>query len=344
MAWPAVEAAVAHLWAGGERDVHLLLTGGEPLLEFTLVRQTVEHVRRTTPRGRRASLHLLTNGTRLGEEEAAFLAKHRVFLQISFDGVEPAQRLRGGWTSSALEALVSRLRARHRHWFQHRVSAAATLVPETIPHLADSVEYLIGLGFSEVAVSPALGDVRGWHDGLVPLLDDQFARLHRWSLQGYRRTGRVPFTAFRRGAPVRLSPAHALCDVRSGHMATVDVDGEVYGCAMVAGSALARPAGFLRSVRDAMRIGPVGDRDLASRLPGYRDALDATGLFGRRDANRSSYGSCGDCPYVRDCSVCPLSIALAPDAAGPARVPDFACAFSRTLAKYRRRFPRQPDA
>ena len=186
--------------------------------------------------------------------------------------------------------------------------------------------------------------MRGWHDELLPRLDDQFSRLYRSSLAHYRRTGRVPLTAFRKRSPTGLSPAHTLCGVSSGHMAAVDVDGQVYGCAMVAGSSLDRPAGLLRSARDAMRIGAIADPGLAGRLPDYRDALDATGLFGRRDRNHSSYGSCGDCPYVRFCSVCPLSIALAPGATDPTRVPDFACAFSRTLVRYRHRFPRQLDA
>lgn len=344
MAWPVVDAAVARLWAGGERDVRVFITGGEPLLEFPVVRRVVEHVRATTPRGRTAALHVLTNGTRLGEEQVAFLARHRVSVQISFDGIEAAQRLRGAWTVSRLEALASRLKRRHRAWFERRVSAAATLVPEAIPHLAASVEHLTELGFSEIAVTPAFGAVRGWRDELLPLLDDQFSRVYRSSLAHYRRTGRVPLTAFRKRSAMGLSPAHTLCGVSSGHMATVDVDGQVYGCAMVAGSSLDRPTGLLRSARDAMRIGAIADASLASRLPSYRDALDATGLFGRRDRNHSSFGSCRDCPYVRCCGVCPLSIALAPGATDPTRVPDFVCAFNRTLLKYRRRFPRQVDA
>jgi sulfatase maturation enzyme AslB (radical SAM superfamily) len=344
MAWPTVEAAVARLWASGERDVHLLITGGEPLLEFPLVRRVIEHARATKPRGRAVAFQLLTNGTRLGEEQIAFLARRRVSVQISFDGVESAQRLRGAWTYPRLEALITHVRRRHRGWFERRVSAAATLTPETIPHLADSIEYLTGLGFVDVAVAPAYGDVRGWHDGLIPLLDAQFGRLYRSSLRHYRRTGLVPFAAFRKGAAQRLSPAHALCGVETGHMATVDVDGQVYGCAMVAGSALDRPTGLLRSARDAMRIGTVTDPGLAGGLPGYRDALAATGLFGRRDRNRSSYGACRDCAYLRYCSVCPLSIALAPGASDPRRVPDFICAFARVSMKYRHRFPRQADA
>ena len=340
---PTIEAAVQRLWAGGRRDVRLLFTGGEPLLEYPLLRQTIGFARSTRPPGRTVSFDLLTNGTLLREEHIAFLAKHRVSVQISLDGREPAQRLRGARTFARLDALVTRLRERHRAWFQHRVSAAVTLVPETVAHLADSIDYLLGRGFTELAVAPAMGDIHGWQEGLLPLLDDQFARVYRSSLEHYRRTGLVPVTLFREVSSSPQPPSSPLCGIANGNMAVVDVDGQVYGCSTVIGSALAASTGLLRTAANAMRIGHISDRGLPARLPGYRKALGATGLFGRRDGNRSSHGACRDCAYLRYCSVCPLSIALAPGAEDPTQVPDFMCAFNRVALKHRKRFPRQKN-
>jgi sulfatase maturation enzyme AslB (radical SAM superfamily) len=343
MEWPTVEAAVARLWASQARDARLLVTGGEPLLEFALLQRLVEHVRATKPPGRTVSFDLLTNGTRLREEQIAFLARHRVSVQISLDGIEPAQRLRGSWTIPRLGALVSYVRDRHRTWFQRRVSAAMILVPETVPYLADSVEDLMRRGFTEITVGPAMGDIPGWHDGLLPLLDEQYARVYGFALRHYRRTGQVPLTVFRKDSSSGEPPSTALCRVESGHMAAVDVDGQVYGCPCVVGSALERPLGLLRAASDAMRIGSICDPNLPGRLPAYRDALASTGLFDRRDGNYSSYGACRDCAHVRHCGVCPLSIALAPGASDPRKVPDFICAYNRVSRKYRRRFPLQRD-
>ena len=342
MSWPTVEFAVARLWASPARDVNLLITGGEPLVDVAFVRRVVEYVRATTPRGRRVGLHLLTNGTRLDEDAIAFLAGHRVFVQISVDGAEAAQRLRGAGTFRQIDALVSHLRRRHRTWFRNRVNAAVTLVPGTIPHLAASVDYLIDRGFTDITLSPATGDIQGWHDGLLPLLDAQFRLVYRSSLGLYRRTGLVPLSLFRKGKPSPHPPWSARCGVESGRSAVVDVDGQVYGCPPLVGSALDRPAGLLRAASDAMRIGDVTDPGLGGRLPAYRDALTVTGLFGPREGGYSSYGACRDCAYLGYCGVCPLSIALAPGASDPERVPDFICAFTSVSMKYRHRFPRQP--
>jgi len=343
MDWPTAEAAVARLWSSGERDVRLLVTGGEPLLEFAFIQRLVELVRASRPRGRTAEIHLLTNGTRLDDERVAFFARHRVHVQISLDGVEPAQRLRGAWTVGRLDAVVSQIRKRHRSWFESRVNAAVTLVPAAVPCLADSFDHLLGRGFRDISLTPASGGIHGWREDMVPLLDEQFRRVYRSSLDHYRRTGRVPLSLFRKGRPSPYPPWSSRCGVETGCTPAVDVDGSVYGCPPVVGSALDEPRGLLQAASDALRIGDIRDPGLADRLPAYRRALARTGLFGRRDRTRSGFGRCRACACLGHCNLCPLSVALAPGASDPRLVPDFACAFTRVSLKYRHRFPRQPD-
>jgi len=341
MAWPTVEAGIARLWASPLRGLRVIITGGEPLLEFGLVQRLIGHLRATKPPGRHVSINLLTNGMLLDEERIEFLARHRVTVQISIDGAEPAQRLRGTRTIPVLDALEARLREHHRAWFRQSVRAAMTLVPRTIPFLADSVEHLIRRGFTTIGISAAKGDVPGWDKDLVPVLDDQFAQMYGSSLARYRRSGDVPVSNFRRHSSAGQPIAAAWCGVASGHMAALDVDGQVYGCPFALGSGLDGPSGLLRAASDAMRIGVISHAGLAARLPAYRRALGETGLFDRRYGYYSSFGRCRECPQVRYCDACPLSIALAPRASDPKRIPDFICAFSRVSAKYRRRFPVQ---
>ena len=173
MAWPIVEAAIRGAVCGRARcaDVRLLMTGGEPLLEFG--RSCGGSSSTCVPRSRAAAARLhdcLTNGTRLGEEQIAFLARHRV------TGADQHRRRRrrpsgsaGAWTIPALDALVSHLREHHRAWFQRSVRAAMTLVPQTIPFLADSVDHLIRRGFTtDRDLGRRQGDVPGWDEGLIP--------------------------------------------------------------------------------------------------------------------------------------------------------------------------------
>jgi len=339
--WPAAKAAVALLLKSRSRVRRLVLTGGEPLLAISLVRRIIRHVRAAGPAGRAVSLDLLTNGTLLDDGMAAFFARNRVGLQISMDGVMEAQCLRGAWTFARLDALLDQLRTRQPRWFRQRVSVAVTLVPASISHLAESVEYLLAKGVREIAVSPAIGPSRGWRQARLAELDDQFSRVFRGSLAHYERTGRVPLTIFRKAVDFPASPSQPLCAIANGSKVVVNADGHVYGCPPAIPAMLSRPGALLRRVSAAMHLGTVTDPDLASRLPAYRRALAESGLFGPRGDLTSSAGPCRSCRYLGHCVVCPLSIAHAPGARDPKRVPGFICAFSRISLKYRDRFPSQ---
>lgn len=338
MPWPAIEAALAHLRASPRRSVHLMLTGGEPLLESSMLRETIDLAQVAATPGRAVAIDVLSNGTLLDEGTADFLATRDVGLQLSLDGAPEAQRLRGEWTSGALEALVKRLSAHQPEWYSRRFSVAVTLVPETVPHLADSIDYLVEIGAREIGISPALGHSAGWTSDMEGVLDDQFRRLWEGSLTQMQRRGHSPVVLFR---PDSLSPqpsSSGRCGVPGATMAVVDVDGAVYGCPPAARSAFGGSTSLPRAFADALQLGDIRDPELGARVPAFRRRLLATGLFERRDIDYSVSGPCRRCVWVQECQACPLSSVLGPGATDIRRVPDFICAFNRVSLKHRRRF------
>jgi sulfatase maturation enzyme AslB (radical SAM superfamily) len=341
MRWSTARAAIDHLWMSTSPSRRLVLTGGEPLLAYGLVQRLVTLARSGDPLGRLVNITLLTNGTRLGEEQAAFFASNKVSVQISIDGPLPAQALRGAWTFPYLDDLLDRLRAHHRAWFTRHLSVATTVPPVNIPWLADSVDYLLAKGVGSILISPSMGASAAWNDGQRAVLDEQFARLFRTSLSLYRKTGRVPLVVFRKTSGSAFKRSQAMCGITRGTKVVVDADGQVYGCTPAVASFQRDPPAMLRHVIEAMHLGHVTDRQLPARLPAYGEAVRATGLFGPRSQMHSSYGACGSCRHLGQCVVCPLSIAHAPGATDPTRVPDYACAFNRVALEYRARFPRQ---
>lgn len=341
MRWSIAKTAIDHLSMSTSPSRRLVLTGGEPLLAYRLVERLVTLARSGDPRGRSVGITLLTNGTRLAEEHVAFFAKNRVAVQISIDGPPPAQAARGAWTFPRLDDLLDRLRAHHRAWFTRHLSVATTVPPVNIPWLADSVEYLLAKGVRSILIAPSIGASAGWNDGLRAVLDEQFARVFRTSLALYRKTGRVPLVVFKKTSGLAFKPSQAMCGITRGTKVVVDADGQVYGCTPAVASLQRDPPAMLRHVTEAMHLGHVTDRQLATRLPAYGDAVRATGLFGPRSQMHSSYGACRLCRHMGQCVVCPLAIAYAPGATDPTRVPDFRCAFNQVALKYRARFPRQ---
>jgi hypothetical protein len=83
-------------------------------------------------------------------------------------------------------------------------------------------------------------------------------------------------------------------------------------------------------VSAALDLGDIRDLGLDARLRRLPEAVESLTVLTHHQNKRSSEGSCGDCPVLEDCVVCPLSICHGDD---PTRVPDFVCAFNRLAAE-----------
>lgn len=346
MDWETLRASADLLLASRQPEVRMLFIGGEPLLEFPLIRRAVDYIETARPRRLTVRYNIVTNGTLLREEQAAFLARHAFDVQLSFDGVAPAQDVRGAGTFAVLDRALDRLRSDHPAFYAEKLTVAITLVPSTIPFLADSIEYFLGKGIRHIAIAPALTHQPGWRDDLMSELEGQFARIFRASLRHYRRAGEVPLEAFRRqrGDRAGRPEAISMCGVGRGQTPAVDVDGQVHGCLMFVDSYQKFPTRFLRARLDAMRMGSLHDPGLPERMAAYPSAARAAGIFDDKQDKYSSYGRCGECRFLGSCGVCPVSIGHQPGNTDPNRIPDFQCAYNLVSLKYREQFPLQPNA
>ena len=346
MAWPALRTAIDCLCSSTNGSLSLQFVGGEPCQAFALIRRAVLHADKSRPKDRKIRFDLVTNGTLLGPREIAFLVAHDFDLQLSFDGVRPAQDLRGKGTFRRLDLLLDRLRWEQPHLLRRRLRIAVTLSIPGIPYLAESIEYLIEKGVSEVALSPAVGQRLPWHLNDIDGLDLQVGRIFESSVRLYEDTGRVPLLMFRKEHPdsAHKGRGRLICSAPEGKTLTVDVDGQVYPCPTFAESYQTFPDTPLRRRLMAMRLGDIRDPALPSRLKALPAAAKAAGIFHSKETKYSSYGRCADCRFFSTCLVCPMSVARDPNHADPNRLPDFLCAFNQVMLKYRERFPRQPTA
>jgi radical SAM protein with 4Fe4S-binding SPASM domain len=324
--------------------VRILFIGGEPLLEFPLIRRAVAYVEQARPHGTTVRYHIVTNGTLLREEQADFLADNDFKVGLSFDGVPAAQDLRGPGTFAVLDRLLDRLRVERPVFFTENLSVGLTLLPSTIPFLADSIEYFLGKDVRRLGVSPAITH-QPWQDPMMAALEAQFARVFRACLRHYRGTGTVPFELFRRERGEARRPRRvSMCGAGRGETPAVDVDGQVHGCLTFVDSYQRFPTAFLRTRLESMRMGDLRDPALADRMAAYPEAARRAGIFDAKQDKFSSYGRCGECRYLGTCGVCPTSIGHQPGHADPNRIPDFQCAYNLVSLKYRSRFPYQPSA
>lgn len=81
----AVDFLVTH--SGPHRDLAIIFFGGEPLLDFPLIRHTVAYARRAArAAGKQADFAITTNGVRLTRQVRRFLIREHFSVMISMDG------------------------------------------------------------------------------------------------------------------------------------------------------------------------------------------------------------------------------------------------------------------
>jgi len=139
-------------------SIHVTFFGGETLLNYPLLRSTVQYAKeKAAAAGKRVEFSLTTNATLLNEQVIDFLAEHRVGVTVSIDGDrELNDRMRifhdGRGSYDVIVPKIKLLLARHR---TNSIGARVTL-SSGVSHVRRIFEHLTGeVGFSAVGFSPA---------------------------------------------------------------------------------------------------------------------------------------------------------------------------------------------
>jgi len=340
MSWPAARAGLDMLLATPSDDLVVSFLGGEPLLEYGLIQRAMRYVARRTA-SKSVEFGLVTNGTLLSPRRLHGLFAHGCRLALSFDGVPAAQDCRAPGTFHTLDRVLSYLGVRHPAELTTRVSVSLIVYPPALKHLADSVDYLLAKHVPEIDLAPAMGP-QPWRTDDIEQLNRQFAKIVEVSRQLYETTGNVPVRLFRKTMP---DPAGVLgsfcCGAPRPRSPVVDVDGQVYPCAMLIRSCQTVAREPYERRLAPLRLGHVKDGLLSERLTRVEDSARKLQIFDRQDRKWSSYGRCADCESVGACAVCPVASRKDPRVRDPLQVSDYLCAFNKVALDCRRRFPCQ---
>src|SRR5262249_17440801 len=138
--------------------IHVTFFGGETLLNFPMLRSSVDYAkRRCAEAGKHVEFSLTTNATLLTEQVADFLAEHRVGVTVSIDGDrELNDKMRvfsdGRGSYDLIVPRVKMLLERHK---TNSIGARVTL-SSGVHHVRRIYEHLTQeVGFAAVGFSPA---------------------------------------------------------------------------------------------------------------------------------------------------------------------------------------------
>ncbi|MGD8238129.1 MAG: SPASM domain-containing protein [Armatimonadota bacterium] len=240
MTWETAKATVDFFLKqpGPPRDngYQILFFGGEPLLEFDLIRQIVDYTEWLQERtGVPFRYSMTTNGTLLTEGMCSFFRSHRIAYLLSIDGDKEThdahRKLRGGGSSYDL-MLPDRFRMakQHQPWQGTRM----TVRPDTVRRLVDNVKHLHALGMNQFLIGIATGlqwsrdDFVEYEAQLLALMD-----LHQ-EMRERKRPFRMTLYEKDLRSPPGTSTNTWGCGAGRGRMAA-DPGGNIYGCAKIAG-------------------------------------------------------------------------------------------------------------
>ncbi len=159
--------------------------GGEPFLCFEQMQAITAYIReRTQETDRPVRLSITSNGTILTQPMLDFLKAEQIDLCISIDGPPHVHDLnrcyangRGsfGDVAANLQKAMTQL---------DTVQVNAVFGPETIASLAETVDFLIGLGVSAVHLNPDIG--ADWNGSSSDQLQDAFGRIADYYIECYQ--------------------------------------------------------------------------------------------------------------------------------------------------------------
>lgn len=149
----AVDFIFEYFWANRKIDINFF--GGEPLLEFDLVKQITDMIQTHPSFDRdRIVISVVSNGTILTEEIVDFLIEKKVVLCISCDGPEKVQnRFRHFPDGTGSSAIVERNIRKALSIFP-MTPINAVYSPETVQQLPEVVDYLAALGARSIYLNP----------------------------------------------------------------------------------------------------------------------------------------------------------------------------------------------
>lgn len=160
--------------------------GGEPLLQFDLIREVSEWLWSLELKLRIKNVHAPTNGTVLNPEMKKWLVnnKDRFSLALSVDGNRLMHNMNRSDSADEIDL----------EFFARTfpdVAVKMTLSPKTIGHFYEGYKFLHEQGFNEIGPSLAIGDNIGWKQEHLKTMNEQLDLLIQYFIENpeVRRVG-----------------------------------------------------------------------------------------------------------------------------------------------------------
>jgi len=159
MDYNTAKAAIDFFLKFGKKNKILKIYGGEPLLNFRLLKKIIPYTTKNIPLNNSLTLSLCTNTVLLRPEHINFFKRYNFQLAISFDGKKRThdkfRKFRDG--KGSFDIVVRNLALLFKDIKKENIAANIGIVPSEVRRLFDNYKYIVSLGFDTVNLEPIYG-------------------------------------------------------------------------------------------------------------------------------------------------------------------------------------------
>ncbi len=160
---------------GGRKTISISFWGGEPLLEWELLKKIVLYTKSVTPKGTHIIFGGTTNGVLLTPEKFDFLEEHKIYFLVSLDGTAESHNLYRKTTNGkgSHEIIMKNMKEVLKKWPFYK--ARISLLSERIDHFYEDVKYLIDNKIYSIIFSPVYEG--NWTDEKWDIFEEQSKKI-----------------------------------------------------------------------------------------------------------------------------------------------------------------------
>lgn len=209
----------------GEKSIEISFWGGEPLIEWNLLKQIVLYTKAAIHPAISVSFGGTVNGTLLTTEKLDFLNEHNILFMVSIDGTQEThdfyRKSPQGFGSHKI--IMRNMEKVLEKWPNYRVRMGPTA--DNIHRFYEDVKYLFDFGFNYIMFSPVYEG--NWTEERWNIWEDQCYKVIDYMAE-LRKQGRmVEIEHFK--SYISIDDSHWPCGASRNYVG-FDIDGAIYPC------------------------------------------------------------------------------------------------------------------
>lgn len=316
-----IKKAVDFFFPYLKEKCHISFYGGEPLLAFEQIRETVNYIRGKNLE-KDIEYALTTNGSLLDDNMLRFFDRYKFSLRLSFDGlIQEDSRKRGSF-----DQILANLR-KIMNYPGIDFDTNSVFTPETVKDLSKSIQFIIELGVPQIKFS--LSTHVSWDQESLNLFREECEAVRRNLIPVFKKTGAVPVVNFIKNKHRGIFACYA----GKTRMALAP-DCKLWGCFLF--------WDYFRSKEKTDKFNKYcfGELDtfINNREEVYGETLSKYAKL-RMDHYSTPDSFCMLCDEMEDCMICPVDAALSGAIMG--NVPAHLCEINRIERKEREIFRKE---